>query len=99
MHLNLIPFKLAGQHIGQRDALSCRRGASPGCQCCAAHGPTPATRSTEMWVMYPDGRVIHQGEADFRSEVGMSEFLKKFGCSSLGNARRAIDDEVLLEGP
>src|SRR6266498_3929148 len=26
-----------------------------GCQCCPAHGPTPATRSTEMWVMYPGG--------------------------------------------
>ncbi len=24
-------------------------------QCCSAHGPTPATRSTEMWVMYPGG--------------------------------------------
>ena len=24
-------------------------------QCWSAHGPTPATRSTEMWVMYPGG--------------------------------------------
>jgi hypothetical protein len=27
----------------------------------------------------------------------MSELLKESGCSSLGNARRAIDDEVLLK--
>src|SRR6266536_373909 len=42
-------------------------------------------------------RVIHRREADLRTEVGVSELLKEFGSSSLGNARRAIYDEVLVE--
>ncbi len=32
-----------------------RHGAQAPRQCCTAHGPTPVTRSTLMWVMYPGG--------------------------------------------
>jgi hypothetical protein len=41
--------------------------------------------------------VIHRREADLRTEVGVSKLLKELGSSSVGNARRAIDDEVLVE--
>jgi hypothetical protein len=40
--------------------------------------------------------VIHWREADPRTEVGVSELLQQLGSSSLGNARRAIDHEVLV---
>jgi hypothetical protein len=41
--------------------------------------------------------VIHRGEANLRTKVGVSEVLKEFGSSSLGNPGRAIDDEVLVK--
>ena len=41
--------------------------------------------------------VVHRREADLRTKVGVSEVLKELGSSSLGNARRAINDEVLVE--
>jgi len=37
-------------------------GACAVCQCCWAHGPTPATRSTVMWVMYPGGGLSMGGK-------------------------------------
>jgi hypothetical protein len=41
--------------------------------------------------------VIHRGKADLRTKVGVSEVLKELGSSSLGNAVRAIDDEVFVK--
>jgi hypothetical protein len=41
--------------------------------------------------------VIHGGEADLWTKIGVSEVLKEFGSSSLGNPGRAIDDEVLVK--
>src|SRR5262249_48895101 len=45
----------------------------------------------------PGRGVIHWREADLRTEVGVSELLKELSSSSLGNARPAIYDEVLVE--
>jgi hypothetical protein len=41
--------------------------------------------------------VIHGGKADLGAKVGVSEVLKEFGSSSLGNPGCAIDDEVLVQ--
>ena len=43
----------------------------------------------------PGWGVIHWREADLRTEVGVSELLEELGSSSLGNARRAVYDQVL----
>ena len=49
-----------------------------------------------MWVMYP-ACGLSMGGKRIRTEIGMSEALKKFGSPSLGNPGRAIDDKVLVK--
>jgi hypothetical protein len=54
------PFGVDG--VCQESPTATGTARQAGRQCCAAHGPTPVTRSTQMWVMYPGGGLSMGGK-------------------------------------